>query len=83
MQDAFHYLTNLYTALRPGGLLIFHERYYEDHLVSKGDRYHPIRIKRVVLDHFLSGFDILFNNCSATYGGRGEDKGYYVIGRKR
>jgi hypothetical protein len=83
VQDAFAYLTNLYTALRPGGLLIWHERYYDDHSVLNGDRFHPVRVKKVIFDHFLSGFNILFNNCSASYDGRKDEKGYYVIAVKK
>jgi SAM-dependent methyltransferase len=82
VQDAFKYLTGLYKALRTGGLLIFHDRYYGNNEITQGDLYHPVRIKRKVLDHFLSGFDILFNNCSAHYDGR-KDRGYYVLARKR
>ena len=72
----------LYVSLKPGGLLIFHGRYYSNSQVTDGDIYHPIRIKRKVLDHFLSLFDIIFNNCDADYDGR-KDSGYYVIARKR
>ena len=72
----------LYVSLKPGGLLIFHDRYYSNSQVTDGDIYHPIRIKRKVLDHFLSLFDIIFNNCDADYDGR-KDSGYYVIARKR
>jgi len=82
VQDAFKYLTGLYKALRPGGLLVFHDRFYGNAEITQGDLYHPIRIKRKVLDHFLSGFHILFNNCSAHYEGR-KDRGYYVLARKK
>jgi hypothetical protein len=68
--------------LKKGGLLIFHDRYYDDQTVVDGDEYHPVRIKRAVLDRFLSGFKILFNNCSATYEGRPNELGYYVIAVK-
>ena len=81
-QDAFKYLTGLYLSLKDDGLLIFHERYYDDNEISNGDLYHPIRIKRIILDRFLMGFDILFNNCSANYEGRKGEEGYYVIARK-
>ena len=81
-QDAFKYLTGLYMTLKKGGLLIFHDRYYDDKTVVDGDEYHPVRIKRAVLDRFLSGFKILFNNCSATYEGRPNERGYYIIAVK-
>lgn len=83
VQDAFTYLAQLYHSLRSGGLLILHERYYDNHGLLQGDRYHPVRIKRPVLDHFLSGFEILFNNCSASYDGRVGEQGYYIIAKKK
>ena len=82
VQDAFEYLTGLYVSLKPGGLLIFHDRYYSNAQITDGDVFHPIRIKKKVLDHFLSGFDIIYNNCAADYDGR-NDAGYYVIARKK
>ena len=53
-----------------------------DSEISNGDLYHPIRIKRIILDRFLMVFEILFNNCSADYEGRKGEEGYYVIARK-
>lgn len=82
VQDAFKYLSGLYLSLKTGGLLIFHDRYYLNAEITNGDLYHPIRIKRRLLDHFLSGFDVIFNNCHADYEGR-KDQGYYVVARKR
>ena len=82
VQDAFRYLTGLYQALKPGGVLIFHDRYYEDRAIIDGDQYHPVRIKRQVLDRFLSGFHVVFNNCSANYDNRVGEQGYYVIATK-
>ena len=82
VQDAFQYLTGLHLALRRGGLLILHERYYDDATLVDGDEYHPIRVKRAVLDKFLSLFHITFNNCSAAYDGRVGERGYYVTGIK-
>lgn len=83
VQDAFQYLANLFTTLRSGGLLIFHDRYYDDASITNGDLFHPVRIKKVVLDHFLSGFEILYNNCHADYDGRPGERGYYVLAIKR
>eukprot|EP01031_Cornospumella_fuschlensis_P033275 gene33275-40257_t len=82
-QDAFKYLTGLYVVLKRGGLLIWHERYYDDQSILLGDRFHPIRVKQIVLDHFLSKFDVIFNNVSASYGNRPNEKGYYVLAIKR
>jgi hypothetical protein len=46
-----------------GGILIFHDRYYDNEHIKDGDMFHPIRIKQEILDRFLGGFSILFNNC--------------------
>ena len=83
VQNVFEYLTKLVDVLRPGGLLIFHDRYYHNAQIMDGDVMHPIRIKRRVLDYFLTRFHIIYNNCSAAYGMRAGETGYYVIARKR
>jgi hypothetical protein len=82
VQDAFKYFTGLYKSIKTGGLLIFHDRYYDDDTVVGGDHYHPIRIKKSVIDRFLSGFNIIYNNCTAHYDNRKNEKGYYVVARK-
>eukprot|EP00978_Attheya_sp_CCMP212_P023875 scaffold74063_cov61-Attheya_sp.AAC.1 len=54
-------------AVKPGGLLIFHDRYVQDPV--QGDRllsrniYHPIRLRQRFFDLFLSDFEIIYNNC--------------------
>ena len=83
VQDAFRYLTSLYLSLRSGGLLIFHERYYDHMTVPDGDLYHPVRVTRPVLDKFLVGFHVLFNNCSANYDNRKNEQGYYLLAIKK
>lgn len=86
VQDAFQYLSGLYASLKKGGTLIMHERYYNsDPEMLNGDRFHPVRIKQVVLDLLLAGtlFDVVFNNCSAAYAQRPGERGYYVIATKR
>ena len=82
VQDAFQYLNGLYYSIKKGGYLILHERYYDDSTIINGDNYHPIRIKRILLDHFLSGFHIIYNNCNASYEGRLGEQGYYVVAIK-
>jgi hypothetical protein len=84
VQDAFAYLMGLYKALKPGGTLIFHERYYSGDGILNGDKYHPVRITQQVLDLFLSpsNFHIIYNNCSASYANRRGEQGYYVIAEK-
>lgn len=83
VQDAFKYFSSLYHSLKPGGLLIFHDRYYDETSLVGGDHFHPIRIKRIVLDKFLSFFTIIYNNCSAKYDNRLNEYGYYIIARKK
>ena len=61
VQDALLYLSNIYEALKPGGLLIFHERWHNNPDYAKckpnGDFYlHPIRIKDTVIQYFTSLF---------------------------
>jgi SAM-dependent methyltransferase len=66
-QNAVEFLHGIHNSLKPGGLLIFHDRYYKT--PERGDAvlgrnvYLPIRLTRRVFDHFLSDFDIIFNNC--------------------
>jgi SAM-dependent methyltransferase len=82
VQDAFAYINGMYAVLKPGGYLIFHDRYYDESTIIDGDMYHPVRISRAVLDRFLAGFEIVYNNCNANYAGRKGEQGYYVIARK-
>lgn len=93
VQNAVEFLHAVHKSLKPGGLLIFHERYYEypqaaDKVLGR-NVFHPIRLTRRFFDHFLTDFDIIFNNCEGekTIDGwkrrdRGE-RGYYVIARKK
>ena len=82
VQDAFRFLTGVFLSINPGGILIMHERYYNLKTVLDADKYHPVRVTRPVFDKFLSGFQILFNNCSASYEGRNGEEGYYIVARK-
>lgn len=86
VQDAFAYLTGLYSSIRKGGILIMHERYYNsDQEITNGDSFHPVRVKQRVFDMLLdeSRFSIVFNNCTASYNGRQGERGYYVIAVKK
>lgn len=83
VQDAFSYLTGLYLVLKKGGTLIMHERYYSDDQITNADKFHPVRIKREVLDRFLGGFRIIYNNCNSKFDNRPGEKGYYVIAIKK
>ena len=37
VQNVFEYLTGLYVNLKPGGLLIFHDRYYKNATITGGN----------------------------------------------
>mmetsp|Transcript_52930 Transcript_52930/g.96898 ORF Transcript_52930/g.96898 Transcript_52930/m.96898 type:complete len:313 (-) Transcript_52930:71-1009(-) len=90
VQNAFFFLSGLHHVLKPGGILIFHERFFAsppsaDPLLGNG-ALHPIRVTKNVLDVFLQQFDALLVNTNPTTGmtarGLGE-QGYYFIGRKK
>ena len=93
VQNAIEYFHSLHAALRPGGILIFHERFYPNppagDAVLGENIYHPIRLTQLMFDVFLSDFDILFNNCDGHHLIKGwlardaNERGYYVIAKKR
>lgn len=86
VQDAFNYLTGLYASVKKGGILIFHERYYNSAPeITNGDKYHPVRVKQSVFDILLhpSLFHVIYNNCTAKYEQREGEKGYYIIAVKK
>lgn len=61
-QDAFKFLETLFHAVKVGGLLIFHDRWFDNPQLSSkcktaGFTINVIQITRGVLDHFLSHFD--------------------------
>ena len=61
-QDAFKFLETLHAALKPGGLLLFHDRWFDSPEVSSackmsGFMTNVLQVRRPLLDHFLSHFD--------------------------
>ena len=90
--DAFDFLSGTYKALKPGGLMIFGERYFDDpdELSTKvlgSATLHPIRLNKRFLDFFVSKFDTVYkyqlgNTPQAKQRGMNE-KGYFFIGRKK
>ena len=60
VHDGFRYLMNLWLALKPGGTLVFHDRWFDDPIRAQGllgsFALHPIRINRVLMDHFIAQF---------------------------
>ena len=85
VQDAFAHLELIYNSLRPKGLLIFHERWWNKYVPTqeKNDNYkqwlmHPIRVRQPVIDHFLSKFTPLYRLTSSPP----KEPGVYFIGIK-
>jgi len=89
--DASEFLTSVYQALRPGGVLIWGERYFEDPDESSTKvlgpaTLHPIRLTRKYTDHFLSYFDPIYtsNYDTPENQARGfEEQGYFFMGKKK
>ena len=88
VQNGYTILENLWRMLKPGGLLIFNDRWWEllpnEH--PDDNILHPVRIKRIVFEHFLSHFAMLFRDDAGTaeMHARGTlEHGTYVIARKR
>jgi len=71
-QDAFKFLETLHGALKPGGLLLFHDRWFDNPAVSSackmsGFMTNVLQLRPPLLDHFLSLFDTsLFYNTNQT-----------------
>lgn len=70
VQDVYAILSRIYTALRPGGILIFHDRWWDTYdyttpvsptnangLRPLDHMLHPIRCSRRVFEHFLGRFE--------------------------
>lgn len=89
--NAMDFLTAMYNAVKPGGILVFGERYFDDPdrdtEVLGPATLHPIRLKRVFLQHFLRLFDVLYlgdHNTSYMRSRRpANEVGFYFIGRKK
>ena len=91
VQNGYIHFQNIYNALKPGGLLIFHERYYSTPgfppTVVLGDNLlHPIRPSKLILDMFLEHFDPIYVNWNGTQGFKSRavgETGVYLIGTKK
>merc|ERR1711871_51511 len=66
VMNGYEYLKSLHRAIKPGGTLIFHERWFDNppdgDCVLKSYMMHPIRVSKEVLDTFLTAFDILYKS---------------------
>uniref|UniRef100_A0A0G4FCD6 EGF-like domain-containing protein n=1 Tax=Chromera velia CCMP2878 TaxID=1169474 RepID=A0A0G4FCD6_9ALVE len=96
VQNGYALLENLYRSLRPGGILIFNDRYYDDmppdYWSDLDSRLHPIRPFRAVYERFFSFFEPIFvrrYSIPNILRGLGRcraplhrTEGFYFIGRK-
>lgn len=90
VSDAIEFMTAIHKFLRPGGLLIWSERWFDDPVkascVLGGFDLHPIRISKLISDIYLSAFSPIFMNTKPTQEvikrNCGE-KFVYFIGNKR
>ena len=91
VRNGFTFLTSIHKALKPGGILIFSERYFEDPdqastAVLGPATLHPVRVKRNVLLHFFRLFDIILLKDFQTpesFRRNLNETGYHIIGRKK
>lgn len=84
--NSYDVLVNLWRALKPGGVLIFNDRWWDDFVVetSSGldNTYHPIRPKKPVLTTFLDQFETIYRNDIFMWPGVHQHTSVYFIGRK-
>lgn len=91
INDALEYFRAIYDLLEDGGLLIFHERWYDhpqhaDCVLDNAEMLHPIRITRWIVDIFLDQFEPLDVSIQRTKRhklSRCLERGIYFIGRKK
>ena len=88
-RDALAVLENLHSAVRPGGVLVFSERWYDTkwthYLQTKHafwDVMHPINVKRVIVETLLSRYRPLYRRDFYYEGDYPTDEGVYFIGVK-
>ena len=97
-RNAFKFLETLYHSVKPGGLLLFHDRWFEDPATSSqcrmsGFLVNIIQVKKIMLDHFLSKFELAsgYVNTNQTAGQRfrqqnwcprDNERAYFVAVRK-
>lgn len=95
VQDVLQLLNNTYHAVKPGGVLIWHDRWFDSPFGCRtkkdnmGITLHPIRPKFKVLAHFLSGFEPMYQNVmvermdSSIKNAQCDGGQIYFIGRKK
>jgi 2-polyprenyl-3-methyl-5-hydroxy-6-metoxy-1,4-benzoquinol methylase len=89
--DAYQFLSNIYNSLKPGGILIFHDRFspnpkYLNSVLGYGNLYHPIRVSKKIFNHFFDQFEEIYMFEGLTkemIKRQGGEVGFYFIGRKK
>ena len=89
--DAYEFLSNIYNALKPGGILIYHDRFYPnpkygDMVLGPGNVYHPVRLTRVVFEQLFKQFDTIYmfeGQTQEQIKRMAGEVGFYFIGRKK
>ncbi len=84
VMDAFRVYHIAFRALKPGGLLVFHERFWPgyDGRETRNERefdLHPVRLNERVAHWMATEFDLLYEKEQTEEWG---NLGYYWIGRK-
>lgn len=89
-RDALSVLENLHHAVKPKGILVFSERWYDTKWAQYEqtkqpfwDVMHPINVKRKVIESLLSGYDALYRRDFFYEGNYPTDEGVYFIGVKK
>lgn len=98
-KNAFTFLETVYDALKPGGLLLFHDRWFDDIVKSSGCKMagfgkNVVQVPKGLLDHFLSFFTTEpFFSTNQTHGQifrsrewcqwRDDEHGFFVAVRKK
>lgn len=96
-QSATEFLDTLHNSLRPGGLLLFHDRWFDDPSVSSkcrmsGFMTNVLQVKKPLLEAFLSQYKFVYFNTNQTAGQvfrsrewcrSDNERGYFVAGIKK
>lgn len=89
VENVYELWQNTFDALRPGGIFIFHDKWFDekplDYWHDLDSIYHPCRPFKKSMDHFLSKFETIYkeiNNTPEIDGSVWHKHGVYFIGRK-
>jgi SAM-dependent methyltransferase len=94
VQDAFLAFENVYRALRPGGLFIWHDHLWDAYTGRPGTgprdggalrefELHPVRLKTSFADRFTQMFDSVYDTRDTPELRQLENQGIYFIGRRK